>query len=69
LDASSTTGTFTKLLTGLLPNTEYAFKVFATNSFGTVYSNVYYFSTNQAPTLTSGGKIVLLGVMMLQNLQ
>ncbi len=55
LDASTTTGTFTKSLTGLLSNTEYAFKAFATNSFGTVYSNVYYFSTNQAPTLASGG--------------
>ena len=51
VDASATTGTFTKVVTGLLSNTEYAFKAYATNSFGTSYSNVFYFSTNQAPTL------------------
>lgn len=53
MDVNATTGTFSKNVTGLLSNTEYAFKAYATNSFGTNYSNVFYFSTNQAPTLLS----------------
>lgn len=66
-DTNTTIGTFTKSLSGLLPNTEYAFTVFATNSFGTVYSNVYYFSTNQAPTLQTSEGVGITTLSVAEN--
>lgn len=40
-----TTGAFTVNATGLLPATEYSYRVFATNTMGTVYSAVGTFTT------------------------
>ena len=51
IDTNRSIGTFTKNVEGLLSNTEYVFKAYATNSFGTSYSSIFNFSTNQAPTL------------------
>lgn len=42
------TGTFTSSLTGLLPNTLYYLRAYATNANGTVYGNELTFTTTQA---------------------
>ena len=54
-DPAATTGTFSEVLSGLSPGTEYSFAAFATNSFGTSYTNpVSSFNTPVvAPTVTS----------------
>ena len=50
------TGTFTSNITGLLPNTTYYVRAYATNSSGTAYSTVTSFRTltacNGVPTVT-----------------
>lgn len=43
---SSGTGTFSNLLTGLIPNTPYIARAYATNSVGTAYGNRYAFTTS-----------------------
>jgi len=46
-------GSFTSSLTGLLPNTTYYVRAYATNSIGSAYGNVRTFTT-LAPTLSIG---------------
>jgi len=67
----SGTGSFTSILTGLLPNTSYYIRAYATNLNGTVYGNQLSFTTDDgipvlttteinditATTATSGGTI------------
>jgi uncharacterized protein (TIGR02145 family) len=49
------TGSFTSSLSGLLPNTKYYLRAYATNSAGTSYGNEVSFTTSQiaVPTLTT----------------
>ena len=49
------TGSFTSNLSGLLPNTKYYLRAYATNSAGTSYGNEVSFTTSQiaVPTLTT----------------
>jgi uncharacterized protein (TIGR02145 family) len=52
----SGTGTFSSALTGLLPNTHYYVRAYATNSEGTAYGNQVTFTTTQSidiPVLTT----------------
>ena len=60
----SGTGIFTSFLTGLVPNTEYYVRAYATNNVGTAFGNEQSFTTlNEAdpcpgiPTITYGGKV------------
>jgi autotransporter-associated beta strand protein len=53
VNATGTTGVFTKAITGLRPGTTYAYKAFATNATGTNYTTVTTFTTDPvAPTVT-----------------
>ena len=54
-DSGSGTGSYSKLLSGLSPNTAYVVRSYAVNSGGTTYSPVQSFSTNQAPAIVSQG--------------
>ena len=45
LTSVGTTGVFTVPVTGLLPNTSYSYKAYATNSYGTSYTSVAVFTT------------------------
>ena len=40
-------GTFISSITNLMPNTTYYVRAYATNIFGTTYSNQYTFTTSQ----------------------
>jgi hypothetical protein len=51
---SAGTGTFTSNLTGLLPNTTYYVRAYATNSFGTFYGIQRTFTTLTAPSVLIG---------------
>jgi hypothetical protein len=52
--SSGPTGVFTKAVTGLTPNTTYAYVAYVTNSSGTTYSPVSTFTTNSlAPTVSA----------------
>ncbi len=51
---SGSTGSMSKLLTGLTANTAYTVKAFATNATGTTYTDTFSFTTN---TLTAGPSI------------
>jgi hypothetical protein len=52
------TGTFTRSLTGLISNTVYYFKAFATNSAGTAYGTQGTFTTTTpSGTITTGGTV------------
>jgi len=55
LDSLNHPAQFTSALTGLFPNTTYYVKAYATNSLGTVYSNMVSFSTFSltVPTVTT----------------
>ena len=55
LPGTGTTGLFTVSATGLIPNSGYTFKAYATNSVGTAYSPIGSFTTltASAPTVTS----------------
>ncbi len=46
---STGNGSFTSTITGLLPNTNYYVRAYATNSVGTSYGNEISFKTNPAP--------------------
>ena len=48
--SGSGTGSYSKLLSGLSPNTAYVVRSYAVNSGGTTYSPVQNFSTNGLPT-------------------
>jgi hypothetical protein len=47
------TGTFTGLMAGLTPGTQYYVRAYATNATGTVYGTEVTFITYQAPTVTT----------------
>jgi hypothetical protein len=51
---SAGTGTFTSNLTGLLSNTTYYLRAYATNSFGTTYGTQIIFTTSTIPSVTIG---------------
>jgi hypothetical protein len=51
---SAGTGTFTSNLTGLLPNTIYYIRAYATNSFGTSYGSQITFTTLITPSVSIG---------------
>jgi hypothetical protein len=51
---SAGTGTFTSNLTGLLSNTTYYVRAYATNSYGTKYGNQINFTTLTAPSVSIG---------------
>jgi hypothetical protein len=51
---SAGTGTFTSNLTGLLSNTTYYVRAYATNSFGTKYGTQIIFTTSTIPSVTIG---------------
>jgi len=55
------TGAFTKAITGLLPNTIYWIRAYATNSEGTSYGDWVKVATASAGTTPSGTKIQLAG--------
>jgi hypothetical protein len=51
VDSSSTTGPFTKTLSGLTPGIQYSVRAYATNASGTSYTSAVTFTTFDAPTL------------------
>ena len=52
--SSGPTGVFTQSVTGLTPNTTYAYVAYVTNASGTTYSSVSTFTTNSlAPTVSA----------------
>jgi len=55
VDGGSGLGTFTKVLSGLTPNTAYVFRSYVINSEGTTYSAAANFSTNLPPVIISNG--------------
>ncbi|MEY4243794.1 MAG: hypothetical protein RLZZ245_1379 [Verrucomicrobiota bacterium] len=55
--AGQATGAFSKLVTSLLSNTEYAFRAYATNSIGTSYSGTGNFTTLVDPVAAALAKI------------
>jgi hypothetical protein len=54
-DSGSGTGSYSTLLDGLSPNTEYVLRSYAVNDGASTYSPVQNFYTNQAPTIASHG--------------
>ena len=63
--SASATGAFTTSMTGLIPETNYYVRAFATNSSGTSYGDEVIFKTNPtlpAPTsVTATPSIIILG--------
>ncbi len=58
IDNTSSTGSFSKAVTGLTSGTQYAFKAYATNSAGTAYGDpalLFTTSTVSAPTVITSG--------------
>jgi hypothetical protein len=53
IDPINDTGNFVNLITGLVPNTTYYCRAYATNSAGTSYGDVYSFTTLPAATVTN----------------
>jgi len=56
-DGSFPIGAFTKGLTGLIANTEYWIRAYATNSIGTSYSGWIQFQTAASGTIPTGTKL------------
>ncbi|MFN0121176.1 MAG: beta strand repeat-containing protein, partial [Blastocatellia bacterium] len=52
--AGTSTGVFTKDVTGLTKNTNYSYAAYATNGAGTSYSDVGTFVANTTPVITAG---------------
>jgi alpha-tubulin suppressor-like RCC1 family protein len=54
-DSGSGLGSYSKLLSGLTPNTAYVFRAYVINDEGTTYGSLEDFSTNLPPVIISDG--------------
>ena len=67
VDSGSGVGTFSTVLSGLTPDTDYVFRVYAIDEDGTTYSPVATFSTNLQPVITSNGGTSSASVSVAEN--
>jgi alpha-tubulin suppressor-like RCC1 family protein len=66
-DSGSGLGSYSKLLSGLTPNTAYVFRAYVINDEGTTYGSLEDFSTNLPPVIISDGGNSNVAVSVAEN--